>query len=64
MVIRRESRQHAINRLKADIQRFERRYECRSDKMVAKVKANDMKETAEVAKWMITYERLKALEAR
>jgi hypothetical protein len=47
-----------IERLEVFVSRFERRYECPSEVALAAVRAGQMKETAEVARWLSAYRDL------
>ncbi|GEM_PF-6800571 len=62
MVIRQESREQTVHRLRIFVNRFERRYERSSESMLKAVKDGEMKETAEIAKWLMRYRILKDLE--
>lgn len=52
-----------ISRLEVFVSRMERRYECESEVMAADVKAERMRETAEVSKWLGEYAALTRLRA-
>lgn len=62
--VRREDLRHAIDRIEASIRRFERRYETSTPNMLREVKAGRMKETAEIATWMMNANVLKQLKRR
>jgi hypothetical protein len=62
--VRRQTVAQAMNRLETSIKRFERRYEVSSAKMRREVKAGRMKETAEVATWMMNCNVLDHLKRR
>lgn len=58
-----ESAEQAIERLSTLIHRFERRYECSSEAMLTATKTGQAKETAEIAKWLTSYQALRNLQA-
>ncbi len=62
MVIRQESIEQTIHRLRVFVHRFERRYECSSQTMLEYVLSGKTKETAEISKWLTTYRKLIELE--
>ena len=62
--VRRESMDKTIGRLHTYIQRFERRYECRSETMVKAVARKKVRETAEISRWLNAYESLRNLKSR
>lgn len=64
VTIRRVTKQVAIKRLRVNIARFERRYECHSHDMIQAVTEGRVRETAEVSKWLTNYRVLKNLEQR
>lgn len=53
----------AISRLSTYVRRMEQRYECKSPVMAAAVEERMVKETAEVARWLISYRTLLRLRA-
>ena len=59
-----ENIQETIQRLERYVQRFERRYEIKSEDMIAQVKAGRYRETAEIGQWLTTYRRLRDFQAR
>ena len=50
-----------IQRLSTFVRRMEQRYECTSELMAAAVEQHHMKETAEIASWLISYRTLQHL---
>jgi len=60
----REPVETTIRRLKVFVARMEHRYECPSDEMLRAVKAGDMRETAEVERWLMNYRSLLELQER
>ena len=62
ITVRRESVDDTLARLRVYVRRFERRYECPSDEMLAKVKSRQTKETAEISRWLSAYRELTTLE--
>jgi hypothetical protein len=56
--VRQVSVEDEIKRLERYVQRMERRYECPSDVAMQAVKWGRMKETADVALWLINYQDL------
>lgn len=50
-----------VRRLETFVGRMERRYECLSSFAVEAVACGQMKETAEVARWLISYRTLQRL---
>jgi hypothetical protein len=59
--VRRESVDEAVTRLRTHLERYEARYECRSDFMVQAIECGHMKETAEIGRWLSSYQALQAL---
>ena len=53
----------AIRRLEVFVCRMERRYECPSSDADETVRSGKLRETAEVAKWLISYRTLQRLRA-
>lgn len=53
----------AIDRLSTYVRRMEQRYECKSPVMAAAVEERMVKETAEIARWLISYRTLLRLQA-
>lgn len=53
----------AIQRLSTYVRRMEQRYECKSPVMAAAVEERMVKETAEIARWLISYRTLLRLQA-
>lgn len=51
-----------ISRLETFVARMERRYEIESEAAADAVERGDMRETAEVAKWLISYRTLQRLK--
>ena len=60
--IRKVSVADEIKRLERLVARYEWRYECSSEAALSAVQAGIMRETAEVAEWLITYWDLKTLQ--
>lgn len=54
--------EETVRRLEAFVRRMERRYECSSDDMASAVRGG-AKETAEVARWLISFRTLQRLRA-
>jgi hypothetical protein len=61
---KRESVEDATKRLRTLVRRMETRYECSSEFMTSAVANGYMKETAEIARWLISHRTLNRLEAR
>ena len=59
---RRESVGQTIRRLETYIRRFERRYERNSETMANDVERGDVRETAEISRWLSSHRVLKNLE--
>jgi ribosomal protein S21 len=64
MTVRSESVEDTLKRLRTYVSRFERRYECRSQVMAEAVSSKQVRETAEIGRWLTTYHVLKDLERR
>lgn len=56
------TREETIERLSQFVRRMERRYECSSDFAVDAVRNGYMKETAEVSRWLTSYQALRRLQ--
>jgi hypothetical protein len=61
--IRRESIETTIRRLETYVARFEARYETPSDVALEAVRSGQMKETAEINRWLMSYQVLQSLRA-
>lgn len=61
---RRESVRQAESRLRAQVRRYERRYECPSATMAEAVRHGLVKETAEISKWLSALRVLESLQRR
>ena len=57
----RVNRETLTRRLATEIQQYESRYELRSADLEAAVERGELRETAEVATWVIAYRTLRAL---
>jgi hypothetical protein len=53
--------EETIEKLEREISSFERRYKRSSDEALAAVKAGKMRETPEIARWLINHRALKHL---
>jgi len=53
--IRPKSGKYLVRRLKADITRYEKRYEMTSDAVCQAVKRGHQRETREISRWMQSY---------
>ena len=62
--IRRESAQATLKRLRTYVCRLERRYESPSEAMVEAVRSGSVHETAEISRWLSSYQVLRGLEER
>lgn len=57
----RRNRERLERRLRREIHKYETRYELRSAELEAAVEHGTLRETAEVADWVIAYRTLRAL---
>lgn len=56
-----EALSRLLARLEREIREYELRYELRSSRLVAALRSGALRETAEVANWLIAYHTLRAL---
>ena len=59
--VRREPVEQTIQRLETYVRRMEHRYEVTSEDVLQDVREGRMKETAEIARWLIGYRMLVSL---
>lgn len=53
-----------VKRLETYVQRMERRYEVASEEVLRGVSCHQVKETAEIGRWLSSYRALQSLRAR